>query len=30
MVRDEDDLNRIRQYIEDNPAGWLEDEYYSS
>ncbi|MGO9619886.1 MAG: transposase [Desulfobaccales bacterium] len=30
VVRDEDDLNRIRQYIEDNPASWLEDEYYSS
>jgi REP element-mobilizing transposase RayT len=30
VVRDEDDLNRIRQYIEDNPANWLEDEYYSS
>ncbi|MGA9460610.1 MAG: transposase, partial [Desulfobaccales bacterium] len=29
VVRDEDDLNRIRQYIEDNPAAWLEDEYYS-
>jgi len=29
VVRDEDDLNRIRQYIEDNPATWLEDEYYS-
>ncbi|MGD0828546.1 MAG: transposase [Desulfobaccales bacterium] len=29
VVRDEDDLNRIRQYIEDNPAIWLEDEYYS-
>jgi putative transposase len=30
VIRAEDDLNRIRQYIEDNPARWLEDEYYAS
>ncbi|MCL4501292.1 MAG: hypothetical protein M1438_05480 [Deltaproteobacteria bacterium] len=29
VIRDEDDLNRIREYIEYNPARWLEDEYYS-
>ncbi|MCX5889156.1 MAG: hypothetical protein NTY36_06855 [Deltaproteobacteria bacterium] len=29
VIRDEDDLNRILQYIEDNPAGWLKDEYYA-
>ncbi|MGD0216428.1 MAG: transposase [Desulfobaccales bacterium] len=29
VVRDENDLNRIRQYIEDNAAIWVEDEYYS-
>jgi REP element-mobilizing transposase RayT len=29
VIRDEDDLNRIRQYTEDNPAGWLKDEYYA-
>jgi REP element-mobilizing transposase RayT len=26
VIRDEDDLNRIRQYIRDNPARWAEDE----
>jgi REP element-mobilizing transposase RayT len=26
VIRDEDDLNRIRQYILDNPARWDEDE----
>jgi len=30
VVRDEADLNRIRQYIEYNPTRWLEDQYYSS
>ena len=29
IIRDEDDLNRIRQYIEDNPAGWPKDEYFT-
>ncbi|MBN1286596.1 MAG: transposase [Anaerolineae bacterium] len=28
IVRDEDELNRIRQYIGDNPARWAEDSYY--
>ena len=26
VIRDEDDLNRIRQYILDNPARWAKDE----
>jgi putative transposase len=26
VIRDEDDLNRIRQYVMDNPACWAEDE----
>ena len=30
IIRDEDDLNRIREYIEYNPVRWLEDEYYVS
>ncbi len=30
VVRNEDDVNRIRQYIVDNPARWSEDEYYRS
>jgi REP element-mobilizing transposase RayT len=30
IIRDEDDLNRIREYIEYNPVRWLEDEYYAS
>jgi putative transposase len=29
VIRDEDDLNRIREYIQNNPIRWLEDEYYS-
>jgi putative transposase len=28
VIRDEDDLNRVREYIENNPDRWLEDEYY--
>jgi putative transposase len=28
VIRDDDDLNRIRQYIIDNPARWQEDENY--
>ncbi len=28
IVRDEDDLNRVRQYILDNPLQWELDEYY--
>lgn len=26
IIRDETDLNQIREYIENNPAKWLEDE----
>ncbi|RJO62975.1 MAG: transposase [Dehalococcoidia bacterium] len=26
VIRDDDDLNRIREYIENNPARWDEDE----
>ena len=26
IIRDDDDLNRIRQYIADNPARWTDDE----
>ena len=29
IIRNEKDLNRIREYIVTNPAGWEEDEYYS-
>ena len=25
VIRDEDELDRIRQYVDDNPAGWEED-----
>ncbi len=28
VIRDENDLNRIREYIVNNPAKWQEDEYY--
>ena len=28
VVRNEDDLNRLRLYIQDNPRKWLEDENY--
>lgn len=28
IVRDDTDLNRIREYIVNNPVKWLEDEYY--
>lgn len=27
VIRDEHDINRIRQYISENPAKWNEDEY---
>jgi REP element-mobilizing transposase RayT len=30
VVRNEHELNRIRQYIADNPSRWLEDEYHPS
>jgi REP element-mobilizing transposase RayT len=26
VIRNEDELDRVRQYILDNPAKWLEDE----
>ena len=28
IIRDESDLNRIRQYIEENPLKWMDDRYY--
>lgn len=28
IIRDENDLNRIREYIVNNPARWEEDDYY--
>jgi len=28
VIRDEADLNRVREYIINNPAGWEKDEYY--
>ena len=28
VVRSEDELNRIRQYIADNPAQWESDDFY--
>jgi len=28
VIRDDHDLNRIREYIVNNPAKWEEDEYY--
>lgn len=28
VIRSEKDYLGIRQYIDDNPAGWAEDEYY--
>ncbi|MFH1665556.1 MAG: transposase, partial [Candidatus Omnitrophota bacterium] len=30
VIRNEHDLNRIREYIINNPAKWEEDEYYSA
>ncbi len=29
IVRDEEDLNRIREYIRNNPAKWGRDKFYS-
>ncbi len=29
VIRDENDLNRIREYIINNPLKWPEDKYYS-
>ena len=28
VIRNEAEYRRIWQYIDDNPAGWAEDEYY--
>ena len=28
VIRDEPDLNRIREYIKNNPANWETDEYF--
>ena len=30
IIRDERDLNRIREYIVNNPYKWQEDEYYAA
>ena len=30
VVRNEQELNRIRQYIAENPSRWLDDEYHPS
>ncbi len=30
IIRDENDLNRVREYIITNPAKWEEDKYYLS
>ena len=29
VIRNDDDLNRVRQYIIDNPARWTEDNLFS-
>lgn len=29
VIRDEEDLHRVRQYIQDNPAKWQVDQYYT-
>lgn len=29
VIRDEADLNRIREYVLTNPSKWIEDKYYS-
>ena len=28
VIRGEDELNRVREYIDSNPTGWLEDRYH--
>ncbi len=30
IIRDDKDLNRIREYIVNNPTKWEEDDYYES
>jgi hypothetical protein len=29
VIRDDDDLNRIREYIDNNPADWMQDELFA-
>ena len=29
VIRDDDDLNRIRDYIDNNPADWMQDELFA-
>lgn len=29
VIRDDDDLNRILEYIDNNPANWLQDELFA-
>ena len=29
IVRDQEDYDRIRRYMEENPAKWTEDRYYT-
>ncbi len=28
IIRDENELNRIRKYIIENPMKWIDDDYY--
>ncbi len=28
IIRSENELNRIRKYIDENPAKWQDDKYY--
>ncbi len=30
IIRDERDLNRVREYVVNNPYKWQEDEYYTA
>jgi putative transposase len=30
IIRDEQDLNRLREYVQNNPSRWAEDVFYSS
>lgn len=30
IIRDEADLNRLREYVQNNPSRWAEDVFYSS
>jgi REP element-mobilizing transposase RayT len=29
VIRDDDDLNRIREYIDNNPVNWMQDELFA-